>query len=59
MNIEKLSAMDELDFFGYFKKHGVNKITLDADEVWAISYTDEYDKKYYALTMKWLADFHI
>ena len=51
--------MDELDFFGYFKKHGVNKITLDADEVWAISYTDEYDKKYYALTMKWLADFHI
>lgn len=59
MNIEKLSAMDELDFFGYFKEHGINKITLDADEVWAISYTDEFDKKYYALTMKWLANFQI
>lgn len=59
MNIEKLSAMDELDFFGYFKEHGVNKITLDADEVWAMSYTDKFDEKYYALTMKWLADFQI
>lgn len=59
MNIEKLSAMDELDFFGYFKEHGINKITLDADEVWAISYTEAFDKKYYALTVKWLADFQI
>jgi hypothetical protein len=59
MNIEKLSAMDELDFFGYFKQYGLSKINLEADEVWATSYTEEFDKKYYKLTMQWLLNYKI
>jgi len=59
MNIEKLSAMDELDFFGYFKQYGLSKINLEADEVWATSYTEEFDKKYYEITMQWLLNYKI
>ena len=59
MNIQKLTSMDELDFFGYFKQNGLVKITADADEVWAMSYTEDFDKKYYGLTMKWFDEFEI
>lgn len=59
MNIQKLTSMDELDFFGCFKKNGLVKITADADEVWAMSYTEDFDKKYYDLTVKWLDEFEI
>ena len=59
MNIQKLTSMDELDFFGYFKHNGLVKITADADEVWAMSYTEDFDKKYYGLTMKWFDEFEI
>ena len=57
MNIQKLTSMDELDFFGYFKQNGLVKITADADEVWAMSYTEDFDKKYYGLTMRWFDEF--
>lgn len=59
MNIQKLTAMDELDFFGYFKQNGLVKINIEADEVAAISYTDDFDEKYYAFTMKWLDEFDL
>lgn len=59
MNIGKLATTDELDFFGYFKRYGLKQIEVEADEVWAVSYTEEFDKKYYALTMQWIADFEV
>ncbi|MCH4240203.1 MAG: hypothetical protein LKF71_08045 [Oscillospiraceae bacterium] len=57
MNIQKLTSMDELDFFGYFKQRGLVKITTDADEVWTGSYTEDFDKKYYGLSMRWFDEF--
>lgn len=59
INIQKLTSMDELDIFGYFKKNGLVQITEDADDVWAISYTEDFDKKYFGLTKKWFDEFEI
>lgn len=57
INIKKLTSMDELDLFGYFKENGLVEIKLEADEVWPMYYTEYFDKKYYDLTVKWFEDF--
>jgi len=57
INIHKLTTMDELDYFGYFKHNGLVEIKTDADDIMAISFTDEFDKKYYNLTIEWFEKF--
>lgn len=45
-NYKLISAMDELDAFGYYKKNGNEKITLSADELLITDYTLKFDMKY-------------
>lgn len=41
-----ISAIDELDVFGYYKKHGNQKIEMDVTEFVITDYTQEFDSKY-------------
>lgn len=59
MNIKKVTAMDELDFFGYFKVNGLVEIRIDADTIMTMSFTNDFDKKYDAFTIKWLNEFDV
>ena len=45
-NNDVISAIDELDAYGFFKKNGNVKISIDADELMLTDYTSDYDKKY-------------
>ena len=45
-NYDVISALDELDAFGFFKKNGNVKISIDADELMLTDYTSDFDKKY-------------
>lgn len=45
-NQEVISTLDELDAFGFFKKNGNVKISIDADELMLTDFTSEFDKKY-------------
>lgn len=45
-NHEVISTLDELDAFGFFKKNGNVKISIDADELMLIDFTADFDKKY-------------
>ena len=45
-NYEVISTLDELDAFGFFKKNGNVKISIDADELMITDYTVDFDKKY-------------
>ena len=45
-NYEVISTLDELDVFGFFKKNGNVKISIDADELMITDYTADFDKKY-------------
>lgn len=45
-NHEVISTLDELDAFGFFKKNGDVKISIDADELLLTDFTADFDKKY-------------
>lgn len=45
-NHEVISTLDELDAFGFFKKNGNIKISIDADELMPTGFTADFDKKY-------------
>lgn len=45
-NHEVISTLDELDAFGFFKKNGNVKISIDADELMLTDFTADFDKKY-------------
>lgn len=45
-NQEVISTLDELDAFGFFKKNGNVKISIDADELMLTDFTADFDKKY-------------
>lgn len=45
-NHEVISTLDELDAFGFFKKNGNIKISIDADELMLTDFTADFDKKY-------------
>ena len=45
-NYDVISALDELDAFGFFKKNGNIKISIDADELLLNDFTAEFNKKY-------------
>lgn len=45
-NQEVISTLDELDTFGFFKKNGNVKISIDDDELMLTDFTSEFDKKY-------------
>lgn len=45
-NYELISAIDELDVFGFYKKYGNIKIEIDGDELHIIDYTEKFDIKY-------------
>ena len=45
-NYDVISELDELDAFGFFKKNGNVKISIDADELMLTDYTSDFDKKY-------------
>lgn len=45
-NHKIISTMDELDAFGFFKKHGNKTIALSADEFHITNYTAKFDMKY-------------
>ncbi len=41
-----ISTLDELDVFGFFKKNGNMKISINADELMLTDFTADFDKKY-------------
>lgn len=45
-NYDLISAIDELDAFGFFKKNGGKKVSINADELMLTDFTQEFDKKY-------------
>lgn len=45
-NYDVISTLDELDAFGFFKKNGNVKISIDADDLMLTDYTSDFDKKY-------------
>lgn len=45
-NHEVISTLDELDAFGFFKKNGDVKISIEADELMLTDFTADFDKKY-------------
>lgn len=45
-NYKIISAIDELDVFGFYKKYGNKKIEIDGDELHIIDYTQKFDVKY-------------
>lgn len=58
MNLRKLSAMDELDIFGYFKRNGMKEIACDENaEIWATEYTEEFDRRYNDENREWFIRF--
>lgn len=46
LNHKIITAIDELDIFGYFKEHGNNKIDVNADNLHITAYTEQFDRKY-------------
>lgn len=56
-NYKKLSAMDELDAFGFFKENGNINISVDADEFLITDYTSKFDKKYKTNDQKVFSEF--
>ena len=45
-NYDLISVIDELDAFGFFKKNGGKKVSINADELMLTDFTQEFDKKY-------------
>lgn len=43
-----ISTMDELDVFGFYKKHGNIKLKMSCDELLITDYTQLFDSKYSA-----------
>ena len=41
-----ISTLDELDAFGFFKKNGNIKISVNADELMLTDFTADFDKNY-------------
>lgn len=46
INQELVSAIDELDVFGFYKKHGNKKIQIKGNELMITDYTRQFDAKY-------------
>lgn len=46
INHQLISALDELDVFGFYKKYGSSKIEIAGDELHITAYTQQFDKKY-------------
>lgn len=46
INHQLISAVDELDVFGFYKEHGNKKIEIEGDEFNITAYTQQFDKKY-------------
>lgn len=45
-NKDLLTSFDELDMYGMFRKYGKDKMTMDADSLMVMSFTDKLDRKY-------------
>lgn len=56
-NYRIISAMDELDVFGFFKKNGNILISLDADELFITDFTKKFDMKYRVKDKEIFAEF--
>ncbi len=56
-NFKVISAMDELDVFGFFKKNGNKTIALNADELFITDYTAKFDMKYRHMDKKIFSEF--
>ena len=46
-NADVVTGVDELDIFGFYKKHGNVKISVE--DLMILNYTLEFDRKYSAL----------
>lgn len=46
INQELVSAVDELDVFGFYKKHGNKKIQIKGNELMITDFTRQFDAKY-------------
>lgn len=46
INYKVISALDELDLFGFYKECGNKEIKIDGDELHITAYTQKFDKKY-------------
>lgn len=46
INYQFISALDELDVLGFYKKYGNKKIEIEGDELHITAYTQQFDKKY-------------
>lgn len=53
-NFDILSAVDELDIFGYYKMYGDIKIEIDGDELHIMDCTKQFDRKYYKKDKEYL-----
>lgn len=46
INHKLISAVDELDVFGYYKKYGNRKMDIKDDSLYITDYTQQFDEKY-------------
>ena len=46
MNHKLISAIDELDVFGFYKGYGNKYNTIECDELHITAYTKEFDRRY-------------
>ena len=46
VNHKVISALDELDVFGFYKEYGNKEIKINGDELHITAYTQKFDKKY-------------
>lgn len=56
-NYDLISTLDELDAFGFFKKNGDKKVSINADELMLTDFTQEFDKKYSEKDKKYFKSF--
>lgn len=57
INHKLISAVDELDVFGFYKEHGNIKIEIEGDELHITAYTQQFDIKYVKKDKEYLQNY--
>jgi len=57
INHKLISAVDELDVFGFYKEHGNREIEIEGDELHITAYTKLFDRKYVKKDKEYLQNY--
>lgn len=57
INHKLISAVDELDVFGFYKEHGNREIEIKGDELHITAYTQQFDRRYVKKDKEYLQNY--